>query len=239
MRLVADAFLSERLGRNAWTLRYDPENPAADAGRLAELLEGHPGFVQARVEPERMDVCAMLEACGFALADVNLTFQGRPSGGANAGSGQMQVGPARPEDRETLQRLAGQNLICNRFHLDPAIPKQVASDIKARWVGNYFDGKRGDALLTARDERGVLGFLLLLGGPAHWTVDLVAVDLQARRQGVGSVLLWSIPGLAAQDASVTVGTSAANMAAIRLYQSLGLRLERSTLIFHRHGAQEP
>ena len=74
-----------------------------------------------------------------------------------------------------VSSLAENSFIYDRFHKDIEIPNNMASDLKKRWVDNFFKGKRGNNLLVS-DINGVLaGFILLIENKKEVIIDLIAV----------------------------------------------------------------
>jgi ribosomal protein S18 acetylase RimI-like enzyme len=149
---------------------------------------------------------------------------------------------ARAGDREAVASLAGRAFRFSRFHLDPAIPRGLADRVKAGWAANFFAGARGDAMVVAEQDGAVAGFLLLLRGPSDGvTIDLIAVAPESARQGLARAMI----GFAAQGAGGArpkgwrVGTQAANIASVRLYESLGFRLSQAQFVLHHHGRGGP
>ena len=85
-----------------------------------------------------------------------------------------------------------------------------------------------------------MGFLQLL-----WTdldclvVDLIGIDYAWQGQGIGrNMLLFAAfhgIGDGRSPTQMKVGTQAANIHSVRLYESLGFRLASAKLIMHFHG----
>ncbi len=121
----------------------------------------------------------------------------------------------------------------SRFHLDPAIPDDVARSIKREWVANYFTGARGDRMLVAEHDGEVAGFQLVLDTPAAAIIDLIAVAATARGQRLGSSLVCSL-AKSSPGRSVQAGTQVANLPALRLYERLGFMVAQTQFVLHRH-----
>jgi len=254
--LRPDDFLSRRLGKPALTLdlALAPDGLGAEGIRreLDRALGGREGFVQARAGVGAgggPGEARLLEDLGFRLADTLVRFEGAPRLAAKPGSAvRSAVRPATPSDEAAVRALSAENLTSNRFFFDPLIPLEAARAIKADWAGNYFAGKRGDALFVADegdrdgDGGGPQGFALLLRRPGALVVDLVAVAENARGMGLGKALLAAAMAGEAGEAGepggrhLSAGTSAANAAALAFYQALGLRAVEIGHYFHLHGA---
>jgi ribosomal protein S18 acetylase RimI-like enzyme len=229
--LTPDAFLSERMGRPAFTL-HAPE-PGAIAGMA---LPAAPAFVTAKVPAADTPRLCALQARGFRVVDTALTFEA--PGRAEAPPPGIRA--ARPQDREAVTDIARKAFRFTRFHLDPEIDDHVAARIKADWAGNYFAGRRGDGMLLAEGPAGeVAGFLLFLrDAEARLTIDLIAVAPDMAGRGLGRALVaaaFADRTGGAPPSGLLVGTQAANTPSCRLYEACGFRLARAAYVLHHHG----
>jgi ribosomal protein S18 acetylase RimI-like enzyme len=217
--MLEDGWLSEQLGRPAYTLQEGDHR-----------LDAGPGFYQAKVESTDGARVAALEDAGMRVVDVNVTLR-RPAAAPEAPV--ADVRDAGKEDREAVLEIAERDYAVSRFHLDPQIPDARARSLKRAWVDNFFRGERGDRLLVHGQEPD--GFHLVLDGPDARTVDLIAVAEGARGQGVGSALLGAL--FATEPLrDVVVGTQVSNTGSLRLYERLGFRTESSRYVLHGHVA---
>ena len=209
-----DGWLSERIGHPVFTV---------DDASAVEDGSG-PRMYQARVPVEQVATVHAFTARGFSVVDTTLTLERAPVRAETEGD----VVHALPEQRDAVVEIARTSFRWSRFHRDPAVPDEVANTIKADWVGSYFDGTRGDELLVALDEDGPAGFLAVLVAPdGARVIDLVAVAERARERGLARALT-------AASAATRVGTQAANIAATRLYESMGFSLARAEYALHLH-----
>ena len=138
-----DAWLTERLGRPAFTVDEDDDR-----------LGTEPGFYQAKVPTAQVARVQSLEDAGMRVVDVNVTLR-RPAAPAPAvASG---VRDATAHDRPAVLDIAERDYSVSRFHLDPDIPDEHARALKREWADNYFAGSRGDRLLVAERDGAVGG----------------------------------------------------------------------------------
>jgi dTDP-4-amino-4,6-dideoxy-D-galactose acyltransferase len=221
-----DAWLAERLGLAAlwWEPGDDPAAVAAAARARA------PAFAQARVPAADVAALAALHDAGFGVVDATVTMAGRgPSAATDAG---VEVRDAVPGDAPVLLDVAERHYDVSRFHLDPAIPDAVAGAVKRAWLQAYFDGTRGDRLLTALAGGRPAGFLAgLRRADGTWIVDLVAVHPRARGRGAGRAL---VAALAPAGERVEAGTQLANVGALRFYGGLGFTIAATAYVLHLH-----
>lgn len=235
--LIPDKWLAARIGRNAYRLVVDEDllGPACagDRGRLGYVLS-EPVFIYSKVNPVFAAGLRFLRQHRFDLVDTNVVFE-KPIGGLRPMAQACQVRDAVPADREGVIEAARRSFACSRFHLDPAIPQEVANRIKADWAGNYFEGKRGQQMVVAVAGGQVEGFLQLLHGrDGTMTIDLIAVDERHRRKGMAREMVAFAEARAKGMIRVRVGTQIANGTSIRFYENLGFRFVEAGYVFHYH-----
>lgn len=222
MRLVTDRFLTEVLRRSCHTLQD------ASSGDLPSLEISD--FCSAKVSTAEIGIVMRLEESGFRTVDVNLLFEKPCGNGRKVEDCRLAV----PADEERVARIARESFRFSRFHLDPRFTNEDAGLVKEAWVRNYFRGCRGDALFVIEYEGKIAGFLQMLGYQTPCaTIDLVAVDDVYARRGIASALIEGVVS-APHLQSVVVGTQAANVPSVRLYEKLGFRLRESAYVLHRH-----
>jgi ribosomal protein S18 acetylase RimI-like enzyme len=183
----------------------------------------------------------MLCALGFYVVDVNVTL------GLDGGLGVPTPVPAPgvtvadcdEAAAPSVLAIAGTAMQLSRFHLDPSIPVEVAHRIKREWIQSYVRGTRGVALLVARLDGEVAGFLAALesdsDGRRVRVIDLIAVATSAHRRGVGRTLVAAfIERYAATSDLLQVGTQIANTPSLALYQGLGFTIRHASYVLHTH-----
>lgn len=230
--LHADAWLATHLGKPCWRVQSVP-----GSGPVLASLAGTVSFAYAKVAAVDVSAVQHLVAHGFCPIDVAVTFDGPPPAGTGSGSARF----ATLADREAVTHIAGTSFKYSRFHLDPAIAVQVANGIKAQWAGNFFAGRRGDAMIVAEVDGRVAGFLQLLWQqPAVLVIDLVGVSPEYQGRGLARQMVSLAASQGIGDGRVPtllrVGTQVANTRSIRLYESLGLRLAEAQYVLHYHGS---
>jgi ribosomal protein S18 acetylase RimI-like enzyme len=232
----SDEWLGRLLGRPA--LRLDRAD-TGDAGWIGRL-DHEDLFITVKLPAHDVAALGELEAIGFRVVDAALTFSAAAVGPQAA---DPRVRAARRGDRERVAELAGRAFRFSRFHLDPAIPRALADRVKQSWAANFFAGARGDAMVVAEQDGAILGFLQLLhGASSGFVIDLIAVAPEAARQGLARAMIGFAAAQGVNGAAPSgwrVGTQAANIASVRLYESLGFRLEHAQFVLHHHGRGGP
>ena len=247
--LTHDPWLSDVLKKETWRV----ELAQAFARELKDNIAFHDAFrkrqegrifMYCKVPVTQLSLVHLLEDLDFHLLDTNVTF-GKPicvrETEGKAAVREIKMGEgwnirfANPGDEECTMTLAGRCFRFSRFHLDPAIPRERADMVKARWAGNYFRGKRGDFMVLALKDGIIAGFLQLLRQERTLIIDLIGVHENYRRGGVGGILIEYAEAQCGDFDTIRVGTQIANASSLRFYEKLGFRVEESSYVFHFHG----
>ncbi len=246
MEIQEDRWLSARIGRPVF--RVEVGDHSGDCETVARHARGQPATrYYAKVATHHVDLVRQLAAVGFYVVDVNVMFD------RNA-EAQPQA-PRRPEpavlvrevhstDHEAVLRIAGSCFRYSRFHLDPGLPTIIADRIKRDWISSYVQHRRGDALLVAERNGRVVGFLAAMiseeAKQRIGTIDLIGVDAGCQRQGVGYHLVQGFfDRYRSQCAAFRVGTQAANVPSMRLYEACGFSVWKTTYVLHLHVPPRP
>ena len=132
-------------------------------------------------------------------------------------------------------KISSESFEHSRFHKDPFISKQDADRIKADWAGNFFAGKRGDWLITARVDGQIEGFCLLVKTNEKTAgIDLMAVSNCCRRRGLAKNMISFVEKELPDLQRITVGTQISNYPALNCYLSSGFSVYNGLYIFHYH-----
>jgi ribosomal protein S18 acetylase RimI-like enzyme len=235
LRLAEDGWLGARLGKPAFHLTGDLRCLQLCAKSLSQRLALRPLFVDAKVAVEDVASVAIVWQLGFALIDTQLKFS--LSKREAVRSFDSNISFASPDMDERIGSIAERYLTCDRFHRDPAIPHGAACRIKRDWARNFFAGLRGDWMVVAVRDSVPIGFLQLLRSPRdELIIDLIAVDENYRRQGLARSMIAFAVRHCNADGPMIVGTQAANVPSVQLYESMGFRYWQAQYVFHCHGA---
>jgi len=90
-----------------------------------------------------------------------------------------------------------------------------------------------------RSEGRIAGFLAVTGGEddgvRHKTIDLVAIAPELQGRGIGrAVMRFFFRHYAGACDRLRVGTQVANVPSMRLYEGVGMRIERAQYVLHLH-----
>lgn len=195
-------------------------------------------MVEARVPVSDVEHLARLTASGFAVVDVGVQLDAPASvlrACPDPVSRSWSVRDAAVRDCEPVARVAGEMLVTSRFHLDPRIESQLASELKREWVRNFFKGLRGNRLLVAELDGEVAGFLQVLEREGLGTIDLIAVLPVLQGTGAAGDLIKQWLRESSAITNVRVGTQISNVRSLRAYGRLGFRARESAYVLHFHG----
>jgi len=235
--LVADQWLTEKVQRSTYRLIVDQtwiENQQSSGLARLKEIQNKPVFIYSKVPTAFMEGIRFLQQHNFNLVDTNVVLE-KSTQGMKAAERSCLVRYAKPEDRGPVVELARNSFTYSRFHLDPAISREIADAIKADWVGNYFAGTRGDQMVIATVDEVVAGFVQLLhGDEGTLIIDLIAVGEKFRRQGIARDMIHFAESGMEGIQRIRVGTQIANTSPMRLYESLGFRVTESHYVFHYH-----
>lgn len=237
----ADAWLASIFRRPVFKVSFPAATEiAAPLTSESVFQPAKPAFYYAKVPTRRVTQVSALTRLGFSVVDVNVTLE-RP---ASASLPEVQqrtvtVRDGLSEQREAILAIAESCFVYSRFHLDPQIPDTIANAVKRDWVNNYYTRQRGDRLFVAETEGRPVGFLAairgLVGNDRAWIIDLMGVHRGYQRRGVGLRLVETFVRERPADAGVVrVGTQAANVPSISLYEKCGFHVADTTYVLHAH-----
>lgn len=236
IELKNDAWLGDILGTRAVKVVFPDRgeilHPSAREA-LKSLSREDEVFAYARVDADNEAAVRLLEDTGFRLMETGLNFS-MPIEVATNPVGEAAARMAVPEDKDAVEAVARTSFSYSRFHRDPNVPDEKANEVKARWAGNFFHGKRGDHMVVAEVDGKVIGFLQLLERGENLVIDLIAVHESARRKGAAAAMtafaLKELKGFT----GILVGTQAVNVPATRFYENMGFRFTGAVYVYHFH-----
>lgn len=170
----------------------------------------------------------------FYLANITVKFRQELVNSSMKLTEQDKVVVADETVRDSVIKIANENFMYDRFHCDPNISSQIASEIKGKWVDNFFKGKRGDkcfVILTNKIE--AKGFLLTIIRQNEVVIDLIAVDQRFQKEGVAGKLIKGMMSYYKQEYLIySVGTQVSNIPSIKLYEKCGFSAVEYGLVWH-------
>lgn len=244
LSVVEDRWLAGLFGHEVFRLACGSSWEAVSERNLLALSEHEKGrrkaFYYGKVPTAAASAVRLLNGAGFFSVDVNVTFNRDPG-----------LPALPPPDCEVVKvegdgllargavAIAGSCFRFSRFHLDPLVSPELANRVKAEWIENYVRGKRGEGLFAALDGGKPAGFLAVIAaeeaGKKVFVIDLVGVAASAQGRGIGrSLTRFFINEFRGRCDDLRVGTQAANIPSMRLYESCGFRVCGTAYVLHKH-----
>jgi GNAT superfamily N-acetyltransferase len=174
---------------------------------------------------------AALEAAGYGLRDVGVTFRHDLRGVAPATDPLAGVHVADEKDIERVVAECATIFRTSRYYHDPSLDVKGADEVHRQWIWNSFRG-RADAVLVVDDASAFVTCAVNAMGVGNIALFGVAPRAQGRGAGqrlLGAALAW----FAARAKVVEVKTQAFNYPAAKMYERGGFRLVRSDLTYGR------
>jgi len=235
--ILKDEWLSKQISKSAYQLKVNDLSKNIILKRWQEFKNKHREedfFVFSKIQTNAVSVWHCLEKEDFKLIDTNVKFELHgilPYKGEQRKD--IEICFAKKKHQQAVGEIARDNFIYSRFHLDPLINNNIASQIKQNWVENYFFGKRGDEMALALLNNEPVGFLQLIIQEDNLFIDLIGVDRKAQGKGVASAMI-QFASENIEHSYFKVGTQIGNLPSIKLYQKLGFVLNGSDYVFHYH-----
>ncbi|MBJ6749697.1 GNAT family N-acetyltransferase [Geomonas anaerohicana] len=179
---------------------------------------------------------AALQSGGF-LADRKVTYcidaatmrdRGIPPSGSSVERYVDEV--TTPE----LEELALQAGVYSRFRIDPRMPREKFEELYRIWIRNSVNGRIADQVLVARDAGKIVGMVTVGRKGDRADIGLVAVDASMRGKKLGGALVHSAQQWALHNGFevAQVVTQGDNLAACRLYEKWGYKVDSIRNIYH-------
>ncbi|MFA6316466.1 MAG: GNAT family N-acetyltransferase [Elusimicrobiota bacterium] len=248
LSVMEDKWLSGLFGHGAFRLAAGDSWEGLSERNLRALAEHEKGREQAfyygKVPTNSAGAVRLLNSAGYFTVDVNVTFNRDPNLPPlpPPDCGIVRVSADGPEARACVE-IAGSCFRYSRFHLDPLVAPALARRVKAEWIENYVRGRRGDGLYAALADGKPAGFLAVIAseeaGKKVFVIDLVGVAASAQGKGIGrSLTRFFINEFRGRCDDLRVGTQAANIPSMRLYESCGFKVFQTAYVLHKHLKKE-
>jgi len=235
--IIKDDWLSQQFSKNTFQLKVNDlsENTILKEWEdFRDKYKKNEVFVFSKIRTDYVNIWQILEKKDFKLIDTNVKFElKRMSSDIYEQPKDVHICFAEKKHQKSIGKIARDNFIYSRFHLDPLIDNYIASQIKQNWVENYFVGKRGDKMAVALLRGLPVGFLQLIINDTELIIDLISVDKIAQGKGIASAMI-QFAGENIGYSTYKVGTQLGNIPSIKLYQKLGFLFTGSDYVFHYH-----
>jgi len=133
-----------------------------------------------------------------------------------------------------LKHLALMSGMYSRYNLDPRISQKQFEDLYSSWIERSVDRIMADAVFVVRFDGKIMGMATVGEKEGRGDIGLLAVDVPARRKGLGRMLVAAAKSwFASQGYSISqVVTQKRNIPACRLYETCGYTVEKVENYYH-------
>ena len=246
-RLIQKPWESAVLRKPVYSLEVNLENLApgwfsALRSALSTTIEdpalGKPCMIMTRLDAQELRAVQVLCEARFRLVECYLEYD-HDLKAIPASMIETRIEPFEREHIPVLERMALASFRFSRFHMDEAIPVELANKTRAEWVRNACLG-RAETVLVSREQAELTGFVICrqksIDDTPAGVLDLMAVSEQHRHKGLGNALTIAFLNYCIQQGygMAFVGTQAHNVASNRLYQKTGFRLHKAYYSLHLH-----
>lgn len=141
---------------------------------------------------------------------------------------------AEPLTNADLENLAVQAGRYSRFRVDPRIPEGKFVEMYRMWIRKSVDRQLAEAVLVVRHLGRIVGMVTVGEKNGRGDIGLIAVDNGMRGKQVGAALVFAAQAWAFGKGwgSAQVVTQGENVAACRLYEKCGYRIEQVRNVYH-------
>lgn len=121
----------------------------------------------------------------------------------------------------------------SRFRKDPRLSGRFV-DMYTTWISKSVSGELSDAVFVSESQNDINGFVTIRKVGLACSIGLIAVDREARGQGIGGALLDAAENWCVNEGGIgmTVATQQENQSACRLYERHGYGRLSAKYIFH-------
>jgi GNAT superfamily N-acetyltransferase len=190
--------------------------------------------VICRTRADALDQIWALEATGFELMDIGVTF-GRPVTKVIEAPtyADLVVRPSTDADIAAIVTQMLDQPWGSRYEADPQYAPECVRDLRAQWLWNSHRGRAAVIWIGVMDGQAA-GYVtcLLDDKTGHGEIELVGtLPLFRGRRVAARLLEHAVSWFSTRATLVTVRTQATNVAAANLYEQGGFRLHSSDLTF--------
>jgi len=239
--IIYDKWLSNIFQKDVYRLSFDDEffekirdKKTNDFEQLLKIFEKTPIFIYSRVSASSKDISELLKELGFDLIDIDIQFE-KTGASDRKLSGNSEIRFSKPNDEDGVANVSKNSFINDRFHRDNKIPDEIADTIKEKWTRNFYRGKRGDFMIVALKDGGIIGFLQLIRRDDTLIIDLIAVDEKYREKHIAGDMIKFAEDSIKNIKKIWTGTQVSNISSIKLYERLGFTVIDKKNVFHYHG----
>ncbi|MGL4863597.1 MAG: GNAT family N-acetyltransferase [Cetobacterium sp.] len=188
-------------------------------------------IIFAKVETKEWKQIEILEKENFLLKDILITFSGDRFAEIETSK---NIHLLENKDLREVQLICENAFLESHFYKNSKLKKEKINMLYKKWIKNKFT--LGEKIYIYKKNEEILGFLLEKRKENEATIDLIAVKEDNRGQKIGQNLIVAFINENKQK-FLNVGTQITNKSAIRLYEKMGFRFEKTINIYHKNKEQ--
>lgn len=209
---------SGHFGMDIGTLKFNEEDNSKN---------NHYDVIFAKIETNRFDIIEKLENEKFNLKDILIIFSGDNLEGQN----NSNIKILKKNNLEEVLKLCENTFLESHFYKNKNFSKEQINNLYKNWIINKFN--LGQRIYIFIEKEKIIGFLLEKKEKSEVSIDLIAVKKEKRGQQIGEKLIKFFI-YKHKGKKIFVGTQLTNKSAIRLYERLGFRFEKTINIYHKN-----
>ena len=122
----------------------------------------------------------------------------------------------------------------SHFKTDPQFPQQLFVKLYDAWITNSVNGSIAQAMLVTKNQGEITGMITLDTKNDRGDIGLLGIDPNFRGQKLGTKLVLAAQSYFKKEgfAQLQVVTQKANIAACRLYEKCGFKIEKTENFYH-------
>lgn len=193
-----------------------------------------------RISLDQFSTIQVLEKLGAITTDYLLQFYINPKNGIRpiTSSFYGKVVEGNKKDEKALMKLSRKVFKINHFYADLNLPRDRCAELYAKWVSNCLKNLDCKIFVSKKDDGEITGFIAcemkeVENSYKYGIISLIAVKNEYAGKGIGSLLVTkALEWFSNYTNSVYVGTSAANIPAIKLYEKFGFKYIFAEVTLH-------
>lgn len=134
----------------------------------------------------------------------------------------------------SIKQIAIQTGVYSRFNTDKNFPEHCCTDLYLEWIKKSIDRSIADEVLVFLENNEASGLVTIGQKNGRADIGLVGVDQRSRGKGIANLLVLHAEQYAASKnfKEIQVVTQEQNIAARKLYEKCGFKVESIVNIFH-------
>lgn len=213
--------------------RVDGDTLSASSPQAYADERGRFDCVYLLADADHVETAERAHELGFRMVDIRVTFARTLDDRRAYATNEHNIRDAHASDLPRLEALAAASHHSSRFYFDRCFERDRVDELYRIWIRNELENPSAKVLVVD-DAVGAAAYVTCTVDGSESETGLVAVSASIRGTGTASALLErSLSGAVARGAKrITVVTQGRNVAAQRLYERAGFRIQKIAIWYH-------